>query len=58
MVFAQLVVDVAHEVGRILVMFVVVGVSAAVVTEFLVASADDFVATFKTVAHGCLFYQI
>lgn len=55
-VFAQFVVDVAHQIGGILVVFVVEGVSAAIVTEFLITSADDFVATFQTVAHDVRFF--
>ena len=57
MVFAQFVIDIAHEIRRILVVFIVVRISAAIVAEFLVASSDNFIATFKAyLVFHCVFF--
>ena len=56
-VFAEPVVHVPHIVGRVFILLVVEGVSAGIGTEFLVGSADDFVATFWAGLgfHWCVF---
>ena len=47
MVFSQSVIDIAHEVTRILVDSVVVSASAAVTTKFLVFAAYNPVGAFR-----------
>ena len=52
MVFAQFVIDIAHQISGILIVFIIIGVPAAVVTKFFIAPSNDFVATFQTVFHA------
>jgi hypothetical protein len=45
-ILPQFVVNIPHQIGRIFVQFVVVGISAIVITEFFIGAPDDFFATF------------
>jgi hypothetical protein len=50
-IFAQFVIDIAHQVRRIFVVIVVVRISTAIIAELFIGSANNFFATFQTIFH-------
>ena len=56
-IFPKDIIDVAHEVGRITIEFIIIGTTAAVATEFFICTSDEFVVALEAFFFHELFFS-